>query len=192
MDGFDNTPLQHVSDGDEEDSEDSDFEVREQTLNNSPVSSYRGSSDSDHDVVDRIEGDEVNSIQGWIYYDPDCDHKQLELKPKLRFLNPAQFKEAVVNYMVARGADIYWVRNSKKNKEVVCAFQGFPWRVYASRFGDKEAFIIKSVVEAHACPRTTYIRSATAKWIASRFLNKFRFNPNLDDVDICVVTILPS
>ncbi|CAN0900319.1 hypothetical protein LINGRAHAP2_LOCUS20772 [Linum grandiflorum] len=61
--------------------------LEKQTLNNSPASSYRGSSDSDHDVADKIEGDEVNSMQGWIYYDPDCDHKQLELKPKLRF-NP--------------------------------------------------------------------------------------------------------
>ncbi|CAN0826914.1 hypothetical protein LINGRAPRIM_LOCUS2416 [Linum grandiflorum] len=180
MNRVDNTPLQHESDGDHEESEDSDLKVGEQTLNNSPASSYRGSSDSDHDVADKIEGDEVNSMQGWIYYDTDCDHKQLELKPKLRFLNPTQFKEAVVNYTVARGADIYWVHSSKKNKEVVCAVQGCPWRVYASWFGNKEAFVIKSVGEDHACPRTTYIRSATAKWIARRFLHKFRFNPTID------------
>ncbi|CAN0857804.1 hypothetical protein LINGRAHAP2_LOCUS6933 [Linum grandiflorum] len=157
MNRVDNTPLQHESDGDGEESEDSDFEVGEQTLNNSPASSYRGPSDSNHDVADKIEGDEVNSVQNWIYYDPDCDHKQLELKPKLRFLNPTQFKEAVVNYTMARGADIYWVHSSKKNKEVVCAVQGCPWPVYASWFGDKEAFVIKSVGEDHACPRTTTI-----------------------------------
>ncbi|CAN1197467.1 hypothetical protein LINPERPRIM_LOCUS15237 [Linum perenne] len=187
-----------ASDGDDEgysedSSEDSDFEAPSEDVPSeefspdavntedeimSPVSSYRNSSESDHDVNDKVDeegNDDLLAGQPW--YDPSCDHRKLELKPKLRFTCPTQFKEAVQTYSVTMGANIKWPRSSQQNKEAVCAQQGYRWRVYASWFGQDEAFVIKSVGEPHTCPRPITNRSASSKWIARRFLSRFKIDP---------------
>ncbi|CAN1196764.1 hypothetical protein LINPERHAP2_LOCUS43749, partial [Linum perenne] len=162
--------LHSASDGDDEGySEDSDFEAPSDVVTSeefspdevniedeimSLVSSYRNSSESDHDVNDKVDGDGNDDLLvGQLWYDPSCDHRKLELKPKLRFTCPTQFKEAVQTYAVSVGANIKWPRSNQQNKEAVCAQQGCRWRVYASWFGQDEAFVIKSVGEPHTCPR---------------------------------------
>ncbi|CAN1184737.1 hypothetical protein LINPERHAP2_LOCUS37152 [Linum perenne] len=55
--------------------------------------------------------------------------------------------------------------------------QGCKWRVYASWFGRDEAFVIKAVGEPHTCPRPPTNRSANSKWIARRFLSRFKIDP---------------
>ncbi|CAN1257918.1 hypothetical protein LINPERPRIM_LOCUS9734 [Linum perenne] len=145
-----------------------------------PSSIYRASSQSNHDCNDKVDGDEVNSIAAEDYYDPNCDHKILVLKPKLRFTSPQQFKDAVVNHCIALGADINWVRSSNKNKEAVCAAPNCNWRVYASWFGEKEAFVIKAMGQPHTCGRTQYMKGANADWVAKRFLARFRIDPDLN------------
>ncbi|CAN1130549.1 hypothetical protein LINPERHAP2_LOCUS5884 [Linum perenne] len=62
----------------------------------------------------------------------------------------------------------------------VCANPGCKWRVYASWFGRNEAFIIKAVGEQHTCPRPDTNSSATHKWIAKRYLCRFKIDPELN------------
>ncbi|CAN1130109.1 hypothetical protein LINPERHAP2_LOCUS5634 [Linum perenne] len=94
-----------------------------------PHSSYRGSSQSEHDIDDRIDAGEVNSLAGQVYYDPTCDHSRLVFKEGMRFTGPTQFKEAVVNFTIAVGAQVRWLRSNRKNKEAVCVAEGCKWRV---------------------------------------------------------------
>ncbi|CAN1184738.1 hypothetical protein LINPERHAP2_LOCUS37152 [Linum perenne] len=156
----------------------SEEDVNSQDDNISPVSSYRNSSESDHDVDDKVDGDGTNDLlSGEPWYDPSCDHSKLQLKPKLRFTCPSQFKEAVQTYSISVGADIKWPRSNQQNKEAICAEQGCKWRVYASWFGRDEAFVIKAVGEPHTCPRPPTNRSANSKWIARRFLSRFKIDP---------------
>ncbi|CAN1130547.1 hypothetical protein LINPERHAP2_LOCUS5884 [Linum perenne] len=150
-------------------------------VSNSPLSSYRNSSQSDHDVNDKLEQDDYSRVfAGQPWYDPTCDHSKLELKEKLRFTGPSQFKEAVQNYAISVGAAIKWPRSSNQIKEAVCANPGCKWRVYASWFGRNEAFIIKAVGEQHTCPRPDTNSSATHKWIAKRYLCRFKIDPELN------------
>ncbi|CAN1335075.1 hypothetical protein LINPERPRIM_LOCUS36616, partial [Linum perenne] len=123
----------------EDSSEDSDFEApsgevssddfSDDVINtgdemNSPVSS--------HDVDDKVDVDGNDDLlSGEPWYDPSCDHNKLQLKPKLRFTCPSQFKDAVQTYSISVGADIKWPRSSQQNKEAVCVEQGCKWRVYA-------------------------------------------------------------
>ncbi|CAN0893208.1 hypothetical protein LINGRAPRIM_LOCUS2609 [Linum grandiflorum] len=141
-------------DNDADNSEDVHFENAEEKLvgaqlNQTPVSSYQASSQSHHDVDDKVDGDEVNSLCGEPYYDPECDHSKLVLKEKHRFSSPNQFKEAIANYTTAVGAYIKWVRSSQSNKEAICSDSDCKWRVYASWFGDREVSVIKSVGTPH-------------------------------------------
>ncbi|CAN1184865.1 hypothetical protein LINPERHAP2_LOCUS37210 [Linum perenne] len=164
----------HSSQGSEEESEE------DSTLLSSPISSYRASSRSNHDCVDKVDGEEVNSVAGVEFYDPNCDHNKLVLKPTLRFVSPQQFKEAVTNYSIAVGADINWVRSSRKCKEAVCSEPECKWRVYASWWNKDEAYIIKAVGSPQTCGRTQRIKGATAKWIAQRYMGRFRIDPELN------------
>ncbi|CAN1167846.1 hypothetical protein LINPERHAP2_LOCUS27483 [Linum perenne] len=150
-------------------------------LSNSPLSSYRNSSQSNHDVDDKLDDDDYSSVfAGQPWYDPTCDHSKLELKEKLRFTGPSQFKKAVQNYAISVGAAIKWPRSSNQIKEAVCANPGCKWRVYASWFGRNETFIIKAVGEQHTCPLLETNSSATHKWIAKRYLCRFKIDPELN------------
>ncbi|CAN1221220.1 hypothetical protein LINGRAPRIM_LOCUS206, partial [Linum grandiflorum] len=111
------------------DSEDPDFE---QPTNQTPNSSYRGSSQSDHEVDDKIDGQEVSSYARQPYYDPNRDHSKLVWKEGLKFTSTHQFRDAIVNFTIAVGADIKWKRANKVCREVMCMFLGCKWRVYAS------------------------------------------------------------
>ncbi|CAN1172117.1 hypothetical protein LINPERHAP2_LOCUS29991 [Linum perenne] len=126
----------------------------------SPLSSYRASSQSNHYCDDKVNRDEVSSLAGEAFYDPRCDHKLLVLKLKLRFTSLQQFMDAVVNHCIEVGPDIKWVHNSNKNKEAVCAELTYNWRVYASWFGDKEAFVIESMGQPHTYGPTMYMKGA--------------------------------
>ncbi|CAN0884115.1 hypothetical protein LINGRAHAP2_LOCUS14748 [Linum grandiflorum] len=136
------------------DSDDPDYNDRMKTGSNSPVSSYRGSSQSDHMVDDKVDGEEVSSMELQPFYDPHCDHLNMEWKVGMRFVSPQQFKEAVVMYNIKYGSQIRWKRSNRKCKE--------------------------GVGKEHNCPRFTHNRGATASWIAKRFVGSFRMNPHMD------------
>ncbi|CAN1172260.1 hypothetical protein LINPERHAP2_LOCUS30075 [Linum perenne] len=54
-----------------------------------PHSSYHGSSQSEHDVNDKLDDEEVSSLAGQVYYDPTCDHNKLVFKEGMRFTGPS-------------------------------------------------------------------------------------------------------
>ncbi|CAN1184867.1 hypothetical protein LINPERHAP2_LOCUS37210 [Linum perenne] len=54
------------------------------------------------------------------------------------------------------------------------------WRVYASWWNKDEAYIIKAVGSPQTCGRTQRIKGATAKWIAQRYMGRFRIDPELN------------
>ncbi|CAN1132002.1 hypothetical protein LINPERHAP2_LOCUS6746 [Linum perenne] len=202
MDFMNMQSVEHQNPTSDADDEDSDFEppvgnstpTRTSTVSltctptgsptptrlSTPHSSYRGSSQSAHDVHDKLNDDEVNSFAGQVYYDPTCDHSRLVFKEGMRFTGPSQFKDAVVNFTIAMGAEIRWVRSNQKNKEAVCIKEGCKWRVYASWFGTNEAYIVKVVGLPHNCPRARGNRSANAKWIVSKYYNRFKIDPELN------------
>ncbi|CAL1371209.1 unnamed protein product [Linum trigynum] len=148
---------------------------------------YRGSENSDHVRGNIGEEEEVSMIDKCRFYDPKCDHKTLLITTHMRFASPEQFKEAITRHSIEIGADIRWVRSSQKKKEVVCA-QNCGWRVYASWYGKRETFIVKGVGTPHDCPRSFRNRGATAKWIATEYLERFRvdqdWNVNLMAAEI--------
>ncbi|CAN0876609.1 hypothetical protein LINGRAHAP2_LOCUS11413 [Linum grandiflorum] len=168
---------------DEEEEEDPEY-APPPPLNASPVSSYRGSSQSAHKWDDKIDGDEVSSIVAQLFYDPKCDHSKLVFKEGLKFIYGKQFKKAFVNHSIAVGAEIRWKRSNKLNREAICSFNGCKWKVYASWFGRNVAFIVKAMGEAHSCPRSMHNRNATSKWIARQYLSRFRMYPELDTIKL--------
>ncbi|CAN1178822.1 hypothetical protein LINPERHAP2_LOCUS33861 [Linum perenne] len=95
------------------------------------------------------------------------------------FTGLSQFKDVVVNFTIAVGAEIRWLRSNRKNKEVVCIIEGCKWRVYESWFVRNEAFVVQAIGLPHNCPRAQENRSATAKWIESKYFGMFRIDLEL-------------
>ncbi|CAN1224181.1 hypothetical protein LINGRAPRIM_LOCUS850 [Linum grandiflorum] len=97
----------HNSNSDADD-EDSDYDVdKEMACDSTEEDNDADNSEDVHfdDVEEElVDGDEVNSLRGEPYYDPECDHSKLVLKEKLA--SPNQFNEAIANYTIAVGADI--------------------------------------------------------------------------------------
>ncbi|CAN0928547.1 hypothetical protein LINGRAHAP2_LOCUS36562 [Linum grandiflorum] len=116
------------------------------------------SSSDNHMVDDKVDGEEVSSMELQPFYDPHCDHLNMEWKVGMRFVSPQQFKEAVVMYNIKYGSQIRWKRSNRKCKEAVCDFPGCKWRAYASWFRKDEAFALKGVGKEHNCPRFTHNR----------------------------------
>ncbi|CAN1141254.1 hypothetical protein LINPERHAP2_LOCUS12375, partial [Linum perenne] len=57
---------------------------------------------------------------------------------------------------------------------------GCKWRFYASWFGRNEAYLVKLVGLPHNYPRARRNRSANAKWIVSKYYNRFKNDPDLN------------
>ncbi|CAN1812934.1 hypothetical protein LINPERHAP1_LOCUS26681 [Linum perenne] len=74
---------QSVQGSHDESEDDPVFHPNAASLMSDPTSSYRASSMSNHTCVDKVDGEEVNSVAGVEFYDPSCDHNKLVLKPTL-------------------------------------------------------------------------------------------------------------
>ncbi|CAN0829386.1 hypothetical protein LINGRAPRIM_LOCUS2963 [Linum grandiflorum] len=154
-------------------------EFQEQDNQATPVSSYRGSFESDHDRINLSDDEVISPFDRQPWYDPRCDHKTLVFVKGLRFSSPRQFKDAVIDYCIAAGVDVYWVRSCQRKMEAICR-SNCGWRVYASWYGRNRAFVVKSVGEPHSCLRALVIKQLSAKWIAKTYLDRFRNGANID------------
>ncbi|CAN0846559.1 hypothetical protein LINGRAHAP2_LOCUS4509 [Linum grandiflorum] len=162
---------------------DGDNENDEEERSLGPSSTYRGSSDSDHARGVTSDDEVVTPYDRLPWYDPNCDHKQLQLKKGLKFTNVKQFREAVVEFAIANGSDVKWTRSTAKKKEAVCRF-GCGWRVYGSWYGKNRCFILKTMGTPHTCPRSLRMRCLSARWIAKKYIEKFKRNLNVDLDDL--------
>ncbi|CAN0884929.1 hypothetical protein LINGRAHAP2_LOCUS14977 [Linum grandiflorum] len=123
----------------------------------SPISSYRGSSYSDHDRINLSDDEVISPFERQPWYDPNCDHKTLVLVKGLRFTGPRKFKDVVIDYCIAALIDVYWVRSSQRKMKAICR-SSCGWRVYASLYGWNRAFVVKSVGDPHLCTRALVIK----------------------------------
>ena len=128
------------------------------------------------DVDDIFQYKEHKKKMGLIEYDPSCDHKQLEFVIGMKFTRPQQFREVVQMYAVENGRNIRWKRSYALKMEARCV-AGCYWKVYASWLQERVSFVIKSVYPIHKCRRCLTNKQATAKWIGTIYLTKFRNNP---------------
>ncbi|CAN0915122.1 hypothetical protein LINGRAHAP2_LOCUS28949 [Linum grandiflorum] len=165
---------------------DGDQENDEGERSRAPSSTYRGSSDSDH-VRGATSDDEVVSPYDRLpWYDPNCDHKHLQLKQGLKFTSAKQFREAVVEFAIANGSDVIWTRSTARKKEAACRF-GCGWRVYGSWYGRNHCFMLKTVGKPkHSCPRSLRMRCLSAWWIAKKYIERFKKNLMIDLDDLVV------
>ncbi|CAN0903281.1 hypothetical protein LINGRAHAP2_LOCUS22468 [Linum grandiflorum] len=90
--------------------------VHEDGVRSLSPSTYRGSSDSDHTRGGSSNNEVLTPYEMQPWYEPTCDHKQLQLKKGLWFTSAQQFRDAVNEFSIVNGYDVIWVRRTTKKK----------------------------------------------------------------------------
>ncbi|CAL1387468.1 unnamed protein product [Linum trigynum] len=147
-------------------------QVGNQTL---PESEYRGSVDSRH-VRGNLDEEPADPIYDGPYYDPRCEHSTLKFTVGMSFNSPEQFKVAVEEHSISIGADIKWTRSDKNKKRAECR-QKCGWYIYGS-WHARSLFMVKNLGKDHTCPRAVRMRVANATWVAKKYIERFRREPN--------------
>lgn len=74
---------------------------------------------------------------------------------------------------------------SKHQMEAYCT-KPCKWRCYGSAINPGGHFAIKVLEEPHTCTLAVNNKQMTATWIAQKYLNVFRFRPEITIKELCV------
>lgn len=137
--------------------------------------------DSDGDV-DSSETDEESETRKdkmrKNVYDPTIDHKHLQLAVGMRFEDGFQAKDAIKEHAIEDGRGIHFRRVSTHQMEAYCN-PPCKWRCYGSKTSSSQYFSIKVINAPHTCSAATKNNQVTSTWIANKYLNVFRYRPEL-------------
>ncbi|XP_050227587.1 uncharacterized protein LOC126677148 [Mercurialis annua] len=112
-----------------------------------------------------------------IYYNPKCNHEDLDFQVHMRFTTKDQLQNAVQQWSILNGHNVRWARSASDRIEGVCS-DGCIWRLYASRINSEKTFRIRKLESKHTCHRALINRQATSEWVAKEFIQRFRRNPS--------------
>ncbi|XP_070664904.1 uncharacterized protein [Malus domestica] len=91
-------------------------------------------------------------------------------------------REAVRYYSVAISRPLHWDKNDRTRLRVSCLGTSkikCPWLLYAAHVGRGPTTRIKTFVPEHTCGRLQKTKYATSSWLAERFEEELRDNPNM-------------
>lgn len=145
----------------------------------------RGGSDneeSDDDVVSDSTDEEDESAgltkrRRRCVYNPRCDHKTLKLTLGMRFVNGYQVRDALTDNAIENGWEIHFKRVNEDQVEAGCK-EPCKWKCYASKVNKYRSFEIKNLHDVHTCSRNMKSKLVTSNWIAKKYLNTFRLQPD--------------
>ncbi|GKB15912.1 hypothetical protein Tco_0849835, partial [Tanacetum coccineum] len=155
--------------------------------------------DSDRDMPRGDSDDEMNDTDKWIIHDPNT-HWKLQ-KPILgeRYDSFDQLKDCLIFYSVANGYQLWYEKSDSKKLLVKCGLDQkkkkgetvdpskpkCPFNMRAVKMRDENTVHIRSLKDKHTCTSQYYLGSLiTSKWIAQRFEDKLRMNPDMKVVDL--------
>jgi len=109
------------------------------------------------------------------YEEPEDLH-DIKLEVGQRYRDSHDAKEAVRNYAIAGGYRIRFLRNAKDRVTARCA-KGCDWYFHSSWMQQQQTFQCKVLKEEHSCATTAKNPLITSSWLAKRYLEKWRENP---------------
>ncbi|KAL4387627.1 hypothetical protein GQ457_09G021940 [Hibiscus cannabinus] len=112
-----------------------------------------------------------------VFYDPFEPIPYLDLE--LIFTSTRHFKDALVNYILAKRFNYKLVRNESDKVSAKCKGQGCAWEIYASIDSSDGFFKVKKLINQHDCSITFKNSKANYKFIGKHLLGKLRVIPKL-------------
>ena len=89
------------------------------------------------------------------------------------------YRSNLFDYSVQEGFAFNYEVNDKNRVTCICESRGCTWRIHASELPDGVSFKIKTLRGTHVCSRTEKNHLITADWIATKFHDMFRINPEV-------------
>ncbi|KAM1470892.1 hypothetical protein ACFX11_041543 [Malus domestica] len=144
-----------------------DNELLEEKEHNSEELHSPHNSDDDEDSTERDP--EFNA---------ETDMDKPSFKIRMRFAQAKHLKTAIKRYSIYGGYDIDMKKNDRGMVTAVCAV-GCPWRLHASVMQNDTTWQIKVLNDKHICSRVWKNKYVTYKFIAEKYLNRFKDHPGI-------------
>ncbi|KAM1142943.1 hypothetical protein PS2_044830 [Malus domestica] len=195
-------------DEDDEDFRDSDYEQSEDEDDNKfhkfvvPEDTEEQYKEPGEEETDEYDTEEFDSLHGseseqenklklsksleaprFKQYNRDHDLRDTKLCLGLEFPTVGECREALRYYANGCARMVRFEKNDTVRVKMVCNGESeegpCPWKVYASRVKRGPTFRIKTFIECHTCGREEKAKFATSSWLAERFDEDLRRNPNM-------------
>lgn len=134
-------------------------------------------------IVSPVASDEeeVGSHYHDPYGGPDFHQSDMAapvLSNLLKFPSVQTFRDVVREANLLRGKDVKFKKNCSDKCIVVCREERCDYRIYARWMSQEKTFQIRSCNPTHCCTRKYRNSIVNSKWIANRFLEQFKSQPN--------------
>ncbi|XP_062103119.1 uncharacterized protein LOC133814138 [Humulus lupulus] len=94
----------------------------------------------------------------------------------LSFPSGKMFKQAIREYAIKNGKDIWFKRKDPHRARAQCKGVNWPWVCFASKVDDTPTFVIKTYEAKHKFSRKNNNRFATSQWLSDKYLEEFKIN----------------
>ncbi|KAG8363372.1 hypothetical protein BUALT_Bualt19G0015500 [Buddleja alternifolia] len=99
------------------------------------------------------------------------------LKLGLEFKNKNDFREAIHSHAIMTKRSINITSNDKTRIYAKCANKTCKWKAHANKIIDAATFQIRSYNPDHTCDVSFKVKNMKSKWIAQKYLKKFKSDP---------------
>ncbi|XP_071921828.1 uncharacterized protein [Coffea arabica] len=160
---------------------------------------------SSHDGLHSNEssGDEGGSkdvdTKKFRVFNPTTEMDDPKFELGLLFKCKTDFINAAKSHGVKYGRKIRFKKNDSNRCKAICRGKRCMWNIYCSVRSDKVTFQIKSMLLTYTCGRTTYHGLASVTYLANKYLEDIRLNPNFNVGDFMIkvhkdlgVSIIPN
>ena len=92
------------------------------------------------------------------------------------FNNKFEFRNAIHSHAMKSGRHLKITKNDKNRMYARCAKEDFQWMINTHKVVDECTFQIREYSN-HTCGRDYHVKNLKSKWLAEKYIKKFRSDP---------------
>ncbi|KAL0453314.1 UNVERIFIED_CONTAM: hypothetical protein Slati_1309500 [Sesamum latifolium] len=130
------------------------------------------------DTQTSSRGKEVNQHNGFFVFNLNLDNDDPQFEVGLCFPDTQTFRDAVRQHSIVNARDVVFTKNDKNKVQVKCKHESCPWYIFASQIHGEDTMQVKTLKSVHECSRVERVSAANSKWLANKYKDKIRTDPN--------------
>lgn len=115
--------------------------------------------------------------------------KELDFHIGMVFLSVIELRGAIQEYIVQNRVHIKYLKNDKQRVRAHCV-EGCPWYLFAAPDSRTKSFVVKKYIGEHTCSKEWELQQFTARYLAKRYLEKFRADEKMSLQDFARIVQL--
>ncbi|KAL0375011.1 UNVERIFIED_CONTAM: hypothetical protein Sradi_3416800 [Sesamum radiatum] len=124
------------------------------------------------------KGKEVVQHSGFSVFNLNLDNDDPQFEVGLCFPDTQTFRDAVRQHSIVNARDVVFTKNDKNKVQVKCKHESCPWYIFASQIHGEDTMQVKTLKSVHECTRVERVSAANSKWLANKYKDKIRTDPN--------------